>query len=90
MPKTMYVFSLVWGFSVGLGFFCCQLFIFICLFVAEIPIMMEAVSLQGKTASIMAQFKNPYKRKICTLIRIKIYKSCQHTAESDLSHIPYA
>lgn len=44
--------------------------------VMESLIMMEAISLQGNTATITAKFKNPYRRKVCMLIRVKIYKSC--------------
>ena len=72
-------------FCLFLSFFLLILFIF-----AETMIMMEAISLQGKTASIIAKFKNLYRRKVCTLIRIKIYKSWQHTTEYDFSCIAYA
>lgn len=42
-------------------------------FFQESLIMMEAISLQGDIASITAKFKNPCRRKVCMLIRVKIH-----------------
>lgn len=47
---------------------CCLVFFF-----QESLIMMEAISLQGDIASITAKFKNPCRRKVCMLIRVKIH-----------------
>lgn len=91
MPKIFIYLCFLWCGGLSFVFvFAVDHSFFVLLFLAETPIMMEAISLQGKTANIIAKFKNPYRRKICTLIRIKIYKSCQHTTEQDLSCIPYA
>lgn len=51
-------------------------------FFQESLIMMEAISFQGDVGTITAKFKNPYRRKVCMLTRVKIFKSCQHTAEN--------
>lgn len=48
----------------------------------ESLIIMEAISLQGDTATITAKFKNPSRVNVSVLIRVKMHKSHRYQSLS--------